>query len=82
MKIVSDKTTASGPAIGVIRLPHSDGLALPSYETAGAAGHLSARSILKEFGIVGDAGVLEKLRRNRLNGCGNVAQRRVDSSQT
>lgn len=26
------------PAVGVSRLPHAEGLALPSYETAGAAG--------------------------------------------
>jgi dUTP pyrophosphatase len=34
MKLVSDKS----PIIGVVRLPHAEGLALPSYETAGAAG--------------------------------------------
>ena len=34
MKLVSDKS----PVIGVVRLPHAEGLALPSYETAGAAG--------------------------------------------
>ena len=34
MKLVSDKS----PVIGMVRLPHADGLALPSYETAGAAG--------------------------------------------
>ncbi len=28
----------SSPAISVLRLPHGEGLALPSYETAGAAG--------------------------------------------
>ena len=28
----------SAPAISVVRLPHGEGLALPSYETAGAAG--------------------------------------------
>ena len=28
----------SQPVIGVVRLPHSDGIALPAYETAGAAG--------------------------------------------
>ena len=28
----------SSPAIRVVRLPHGEGLALPSYETAGAAG--------------------------------------------
>ena len=34
MKIVS----GNAPLVGVVRLPHSEGLALPSYETAGAAG--------------------------------------------
>ena len=34
MKLVSDKS----PVIGMVRLPHAEGLALPSYETAGAAG--------------------------------------------
>ena len=34
MKLVSDKS----PIIGMVRLPHAEGLALPSYETAGAAG--------------------------------------------
>ena len=34
MKLVSDKS----PVIGIVRLPHAEGLALPSYETAGAAG--------------------------------------------
>jgi dUTP pyrophosphatase len=34
MKLVSNKS----PAIGIVRLPHGEGLALPSYETAGAAG--------------------------------------------
>lgn len=34
MKIVS----GNAPIVGVVRLPHSEGLALPSYETAGAAG--------------------------------------------
>ena len=27
MKIVSDKNPASGPAIGIVRLPHAEGLA-------------------------------------------------------
>ncbi|WP_315925858.1 dUTP diphosphatase [Mesorhizobium sp. SP-1A] len=27
-----------GPAVGFVRLPHSEGLPLPAYETAGAAG--------------------------------------------
>ena len=30
--------SASAPALGVVRLPHSQGLALPAYETAGSAG--------------------------------------------
>ena len=34
MQIVSAKTKL----VGIVRLPHSEGLALPSYETAGAAG--------------------------------------------
>lgn len=34
MKLVSD----TSHVIGIVRLPHADGLALPSYETAGAAG--------------------------------------------
>lgn len=34
MQIVSGKQ----PVLGIVRLPHGEGLALPSYETAGAAG--------------------------------------------
>lgn len=34
MKIISEQKNA----LGVVRLPHADGLALPAYETAGAAG--------------------------------------------
>jgi dUTP pyrophosphatase len=34
MKLVS----GNSPVIGVVRLPHGEGLALPDYETAGAAG--------------------------------------------
>jgi len=34
MKLVS----GNAPVVGVVRLPHGEGLALPSYETAGAAG--------------------------------------------
>ena len=37
MKLVSDNSPLA-PVIGVVRLPHAQGLALPSYETAGAAG--------------------------------------------
>lgn len=29
---------STNPVLGIVRLPHSDGLALPAYETAGAAG--------------------------------------------
>lgn len=29
---------ASVPSLGIVRLPHAEGLALPAYETAGAAG--------------------------------------------
>ena len=29
---------APGPVLGIVRLPHGQGLALPAYETAGAAG--------------------------------------------
>ena len=32
------KIMQNDPAIGVVRLPHAEGLALPAYETAGAAG--------------------------------------------
>jgi dUTP pyrophosphatase len=43
MRLVSSTTQASGsqatgPVVGIVRLPHADGLPLPSYETAGAAG--------------------------------------------
>ena len=31
-------TSESSPLIGIVRLPHGEGLALPAYETAGAAG--------------------------------------------
>ena len=43
MKIVSDSTNA----LGVVRLPHAEGLALPSYETAGAAG-MDLRAAVQE----------------------------------
>jgi dUTP pyrophosphatase len=32
------KIIRTEPTVGVVRLPHADGLALPGYETAGAAG--------------------------------------------
>jgi dUTP pyrophosphatase len=38
MKLVSSKTHLTGPLVGFVRLPHGEGIALPSYETAGAAG--------------------------------------------
>ena len=31
-------STTSRPVIGLVRLPHGEGLALPAYETAGSAG--------------------------------------------
>lgn len=31
-------STPPSPHLGIVRLPHSEGLALPAYETAGAAG--------------------------------------------
>ena len=33
-----DTLSANIPPLGIVRLPHSDGLALPAYETAGSAG--------------------------------------------
>ena len=36
--MVDTPRSASLPALGVVRLPHGGGLALPAYETAGAAG--------------------------------------------
>jgi dUTP pyrophosphatase len=36
-----------GPVVGVVRLPHSEGLDLPAYETAGAAG-LDLRAAVAE----------------------------------
>lgn len=38
MSIPTDSTVHAGPILGVCRLPHGQGLALPSYESAGAAG--------------------------------------------
>ncbi len=32
------KSPVSGPVVGMVRLPHGEGLPLPSYETSGAAG--------------------------------------------
>ncbi|MEX3011174.1 dUTP diphosphatase [Hoeflea sp. TYP-13] len=32
------KHTDAAPVVGLVRLPHGDGLALPAYETEGAAG--------------------------------------------
>lgn len=43
MKIVSGQPSV----VGVVRLPHSQGLALPSYETAGSAG-LDLRAAVPE----------------------------------
>ncbi|HRP80195.1 MAG TPA: dUTP diphosphatase [Aquamicrobium sp.] len=36
--IGSPSSTSQSPILGVVRLPHGQGLALPAYETAGAAG--------------------------------------------
>src|ERR1044072_3716353 len=38
MNNVAEKSPLVGPIVGIVRLPHAEGLALPSYETAGAAG--------------------------------------------
>lgn len=38
MKLVSSNSSHAGPVVGIVRLPHGEGLPLPSYETAGAAG--------------------------------------------
>ena len=38
MNIDTAKPPVVGPIVGIVRLPHGQGLALPSYETAGAAG--------------------------------------------
>src|SRR5690606_15730280 len=33
-----DISAATRPVLGIVRMPHAEGLALPAYETAGAAG--------------------------------------------
>lgn len=35
---MTEHLSVSMPALGIVRLAHADGLALPAYETAGAAG--------------------------------------------
>jgi dUTP pyrophosphatase len=40
-------TPVSSPVLGIVRLPHAQGLALPAYETAGAAG-MDLRAALPE----------------------------------
>jgi dUTP pyrophosphatase len=38
MRLAPYNPPVSGPAVGFVRLPHGEGLPLPAYETAGAAG--------------------------------------------
>lgn len=38
MQSASFKPSVIGPAVGFVRLPHGEGLPLPAYESAGAAG--------------------------------------------
>lgn len=38
MKLAQNSLYASGPLVGIVRLPNSAGLPLPAYETRGAAG--------------------------------------------
>ncbi len=38
MSATSPKSFVIGPAVGIVRLPHGEGLPLPAYESAGAAG--------------------------------------------
>jgi len=42
-----NSSISSGPTLGVVRLPHAEGLSLPSYETGGAAG-LDLRAAVAE----------------------------------
>jgi dUTP pyrophosphatase len=43
---MSEKTSPA-PTLGIVRLPHGEGMALPSYETTGAAG-MDLRAALAE----------------------------------
>jgi dUTP pyrophosphatase len=45
--VTSSITPAAAPIMGLVRLPHSEGLPLPTYETAGAAG-VDLRAALPE----------------------------------
>lgn len=45
--VTSSITSAAAPVLGLVRLPHSEGLPLPAYETAGAAG-VDLRAALPE----------------------------------
>jgi dUTP pyrophosphatase len=47
MNAVSDHQSSNGPSLGIIALPHGKGLALPAYESAGAAG-LDLRAAVPE----------------------------------
>jgi dUTP pyrophosphatase len=40
------------PAIAIVRLPHAEGLALPSYETAGAAGMDLRAAVAEDWPIL------------------------------
>jgi len=45
--VTSSMTSSAAPTLGLVRLPHSEGLPLPAYETAGAAG-VDLRAALPE----------------------------------
>ena len=45
--VTSSITSAAAPTLGLVRLPHAEGLPLPAYETAGAAG-VDLRAALPE----------------------------------
>src|SRR6478609_12122951 len=38
MRTAVSTSSVIGPSVGFVRLPHAEGLALPAYESAGAAG--------------------------------------------
>src|SRR6187399_3381491 len=38
MRAALQNSSVIGPTVGFVRLPHAEGLPLPAYETAGAAG--------------------------------------------
>ena len=45
--VISSITPTAAPTVGLVRLPHFEGLPLPAYETAGAAG-VDLRAALPE----------------------------------